>query len=66
MGEGTKVCVEIALMATDAGLIPVNKDIITVAGTGRGADTALRILPANASKFFDLRIRGVIAKPETF
>jgi len=66
MGEGTKVCVEIALMAADAGLIPVNKDIIAVAGTGRGADTALRILPANASKFFDLRIREVIAKPDIF
>jgi hypothetical protein len=66
MGEGTKVCVEITLMAADAGLIPMNKDIVAVAGTGRGADTALRIRPANASKFFDLRIREVIAKPETF
>jgi hypothetical protein len=66
MGEGTKVCVEITLMAADAGLIPVDKDIVAVAGTGRGADTALRIRPANASKFFDLRIREVIAKPETF
>jgi hypothetical protein len=66
MGEGTKVCVEITLMAADAGLIPIGKDIIAIAGTGRGADTALRILPANASKFFDLRIQEVIAKPETF
>ena len=66
MGEGTKVCVEITLMATDAGLIPVNKDIVAVAGTGRGADTALRIKPANASRFFDLRIKEVIAKPHDF
>jgi hypothetical protein len=66
MGEGTKVCVEITMMAADAGLIPMDKDIIAIAGTGRGADTALRILPANASRFFDLRIREVIAKPETF
>jgi hypothetical protein len=66
MGEGVKVCVEITPMAADAGLIPMDKDIIAVAGTGRGADTALRIRPANASKFFDLRIREVIAKPETF
>lgn len=66
MGEGTKVCVEITLMAADAGLIPVDRDVIAVAGTGRGADTALRIKPANAARFFDLRIREVIAKPRTF
>jgi hypothetical protein len=66
MGEGTKVCVEITLMATDAGLIPADKDIVAVAGTGNGADTALRIKPANAARFFDLRIREVIAKPSDF
>jgi len=63
MGEGTKVCVEITLMAADAGLIPVDKDVIAVAGTGRGADTALRIQPANTGRFFNLKIREVIAKP---
>ncbi len=65
-GEGTKVCVEIALMAADAGLISTDKDIIAIAGTGKGADTALRILPANASRFFELRIKEVIAKPSNF
>ena len=63
MGEGTKVCVEITLMTADAGLIPVDKDVIAVAGTGRGADTTLRIQPANAGRFFNLKIREVIAKP---
>ena len=66
MGEGTKVCVEISLMAADAGLIPADKDIIAIGGTGRGADTALRIHAANAAKFFDLKIRQVIAKPNDF
>ena len=66
MGEGTKVCVEITLMAADAGLIPVDKDVVAVAGTGNGADTALRIKPANAARLFDLRIREVIAKPSDF
>jgi hypothetical protein len=65
-GEGTKVCVEITLMAADAGLISTDKDIIAIAGTGKGADTALRILPANASRFFELRIKEVIAKPIKF
>ncbi len=66
MGEGTKVCVEITLMAADAGLIPADKDVVVVAGTGNGADTALRIKPANASIFFDLKVREVIAKPSDF
>jgi hypothetical protein len=66
MGEGTKVCVEISLMTADAGLILGDKDIIAIGGTGRGADTALRIHPANAGKFFDLKIRQVIAKPNDF
>jgi hypothetical protein len=66
MGEGTKVCVEIVLMAADAGLIPVDRDVIAIAGTGRGADTALRIKPANSARFFELKIREVIAKPSNF
>ncbi|MBS7659434.1 MAG: pyruvate kinase alpha/beta domain-containing protein [Candidatus Bathyarchaeia archaeon] len=66
MGEGTKVCVEITLMAADAGLIPVDRDIIAIGGTGKGADTALRILPANSARFFNLRIKEVIAKPMEF
>jgi hypothetical protein len=66
LGEGTKVCVEITLMAADAGLIPADKDIIAIAGSDRGADTALLIKPANASRFFDLKIREIIAKPREF
>ena len=66
MGEGTKVCVEITLMAADAGLIPMDRDVVAIAGTGRGADTALRISPAHAANFFRLKIKEVIAKPREF
>ena len=66
MGEGTKVCVEVTLMAADAGLIPTDQDVVAIGGTGTGADTALRIKPANAARLFDLRIREVIAKPSDF
>lgn len=62
-GEGTKVCVEIVLMAADAGLIPVDKNIVALAGSGRGADTALLIKPANSNRFFDLEVKEIIAKP---
>jgi len=62
-GEGTKVCVEITIMAADAGLIPVDREVIAMGGTGRGADTALVIKSATASRFFNLEIREIIAKP---
>jgi len=65
-GEGMKVCVEIALMAADAGLIPTDRDVISIAGTGRGADTAILLKPATSSDFLDLKIREIIAKPVTF
>jgi hypothetical protein len=34
-----------------------------VAGTGRGADTALVISPAFSTNFFDLKVREIIAMP---
>ena len=62
-GEGMKVCVEIALMAADAGLVKVGESCIAVSGTGRGADTAVLLVPANVQHFFDLRVMEVLAKP---
>ena len=62
-GQGMKVAVEIALMAADAGLIRTGEDVISIGGTGQGADTALVLWPATSSHFFDLRVREVICKP---
>ncbi len=62
-GEGTKVAVEIALMAADAGLISTKEPCLSVGGTGQGADTVILLQPANAQNFFDLRIMEILAKP---
>jgi len=62
-GEGTKVCIEIALMAADAGLVTVGEPCVAIGGTGGGADTALVLIPTNAQTFFDLRVLEVLAKP---
>ncbi|MEM2896686.1 MAG: pyruvate kinase alpha/beta domain-containing protein [Candidatus Bathyarchaeia archaeon] len=62
-GQGVKVCIEIAIMAADAGLVPVDKEIIAIAGTESGADTALVLTPAHSNNFFDLSIKEIIAKP---
>ncbi|GAJ14052.1 unnamed protein product, partial [marine sediment metagenome] len=62
-GQGMKVCVEIVLMAADAGLIPMDREIMAIAGTDEGADTCIVVKPAYPSKFFDLEIREIVAKP---
>jgi len=61
--QGMKVCVEIILMAADAGLISVDREAIAIAGTGDGADTAIVVKPAYPRQFLDLKINEVIAKP---
>ena len=65
LGQGTKVAVEIAVMAADAGALS-GEDIISIGGTGRGADTALVVKPAHQNNFFDLRVREIICKPRSF
>ena len=61
-GQGMKVCVEIVAMAADAGLIPL-EDVVSIAGTGRGADTVVVIGAASTNQLFDMRIKEVLAKP---
>ncbi len=65
LGEGAKVCAEVAMMAADAGLVPAG-DVICVAGTGRGADTCTVVAAVPSNKFFDLKIRAFIVKPFDF
>ena len=62
-GEGLKVACEISLMAADAGLVRTDEDIIAIAGTSRGADTAIVLTPVNSHDFFDLRVKEILCKP---
>jgi hypothetical protein len=62
-GEGLKVAVEVAVMAADAGLVPTNREIIAVGGTGAGADCAIVLKAAHMNNFFDLEIREILARP---
>jgi hypothetical protein len=63
LGQGVKVGVEIALMSADAGLVRTDEDVLTLAGSGRGSDTAMIIRPSHAHTCLDLRIKQIIAKP---
>jgi hypothetical protein len=62
-GEGTKVCLEITVMAADAGEIPMDRAVVAIAGTSEGADTALVVRPAHSNNFFDLFVKEIITKP---
>ena len=64
-GQGTKVAVEVTVMAADAGALS-GDDIIAIGGSGHGADTALVLKPAHQNNFFDLKIRELICKPRSF
>lgn len=61
--QGMKVAVECLLMAADAGLVDTSREVIAIAGTSEGADTAIVCKPAYPRTFFDLEIREILAKP---
>jgi hypothetical protein len=65
-GQGTKVCVEIAVMALDSGLIPYGEEVIAIGGSAEGADTAVIITPSHARDIFDTKIHQILCKPESF
>jgi len=62
-GQGLKVACEIALMAADSGLVRTDEDVIAIAGTSRGADTAVVLAPVNTHNFFDLKVKEILCKP---
>ena len=62
-GQGVKVCVEVAIMALDAGAIPHGENVIAIGGSGTGADAAVILSPAHASKVFQTVIHEIICKP---
>jgi len=61
--QGTKVAVECAAEAADAGLVRTDEDAIAIGGTGKGADTVLVLRPANVHKIFETKVRRVLAMP---
>ena len=62
-GQGTKVCMEIGLMAADAGHVTQEEECVLVAGTGRGADTAMLATAAPTMKLGDFRVHEILCRP---
>lgn len=63
LGEGFKVCAEMAVMAADCGGVPVDEEVMAIAGTGRGADTAVVLIPAHSNDFFKLQFKEIVCLP---
>jgi len=61
--QGVKVCVEIAMMAADSGLVPVDKPVVSVAGSHAGSDTAMVITPSTSNRIRDMKLHEILAKP---
>lgn len=64
LSQGVKVAVEIAAMAADAGFASPGQPVIAIGGSGHGADTAVRLLPAHAKSLLETRILEIYCKPE--
>jgi hypothetical protein len=63
LGHGMKVTCEIVAMAASAGLVRTDEEVIAVAGSSSGADTAVVIQPAIVADFFDMKVKEVLCKP---
>jgi hypothetical protein len=61
--QGMKVCLEIIAMACDAGLVPERAQVVSCAGTGHGADTAIVATSAASANFFDMAVHRILAMP---
>jgi hypothetical protein len=66
ISQGFKVCVEISLMAADAGLIRCDEWVVACGGSSEGLDTAVVIRPANSSRLFDLKIGKILCMPSEY
>ena len=61
--QGVKVCAEIAMMVADAGLVPVDAKVVSVAGSHAGSDTAMVVTPATSNRIRDLKLHEILVKP---
>ena len=63
-GAGTKIAIEAAIMATDAGEVDEGEEIASCGGTYKGLDTALIVKTAHSGNFFrEFEVNEIITKP---
>ena len=62
-GHGTKVCVEAAVMAMDADVLPFGMPVVALGGSHRGADTAMVLTPSYSASVLDTVVHEILCKP---
>ena len=62
-GQGTKVAVEITLIAAQEEVVKPGTEVVALGGSGEGLDTALVIMAARSDEFSELEIREILCKP---
>ena len=60
---GAKVAVQCVQIAANVDLLDDDEEVVSVAGTGRGADTAILILAAKSDRFGDRKIQNILCRP---
>jgi hypothetical protein len=66
ISSGTAVCVTATMMATDSGMLREGEEVVAVAGSWVGLDTALVVRAANSVNFLKagaMQIREIVCKP---
>jgi hypothetical protein len=61
--QGMKVCLEVAVMAAEAGFITSDEEVVAIGGSGTGADTAVVMKPAYAASMFETEFKAVLCMP---
>ena len=61
--QGMKVCLEVGVMAAEAGFVTPDEEVVVVGGSGTGADTAVIMKPAYAAAMFETKFKGVLCMP---
>ncbi len=63
LGQGVKVGLEISFMAADRGWVRTDEEVMTIAGSGRGADTAMIVKPSPSATCLEAKVKEIVAKP---
>lgn len=61
--QGMKVCLEVAVMAAEAGFVTPDEEVVVLGGSGHGADTAVIMKPAYAASMFEAKFKAVLCMP---
>jgi len=60
---GAKVAVQCVQIAANVDLLSEDEEVVSVAGTGRGADTAIVIMAAKSDRFGLREIQKILCRP---